>query len=193
VVSSAAVPGIERPAGSRSLRVLLASARSRTPALRDGIVRHLGGLGGEATAWLVPALRTAAASLSADLLREAGFDAVAADCARRLRDRLARSPRAAGDWSITALAECACGLCEVLTGFLGDPALRVREWPLQERDRRHIHNRIDFAELPVRHETRRQGRPYALVLAKEEKLFATERRARERDEADLQWITPAWA
>ena len=37
-----------------------------------------------------------------------------------------------------------------------------------------MHSRIDAAELPVTHVTRRQGRPYTLVLAKTDALFARE-------------------
>ena len=172
--------------------VLAAAAMCEAPQTRDKIVRHVGGLGDEATTWLVPALRIAAAPRSGVLLPEAGFDTVAADCARRLRERLARPGRGAGDWSIKVSADCVCVLCETLTAFLNSPARRVHEWPLKEQDRRHVHNRIEYAELPVGHETRRQGRPYTLVLTKKEELFGIERRARDQDEADLRWITSVW-
>jgi hypothetical protein len=36
---------------------------------------------------------------------------------------------------------------------------RTFEWPLAKERRQHIHPRIDTAELPVSHLTRRQGRP----------------------------------
>jgi hypothetical protein len=62
------------------------------------------------------------------------------------------------------------------------------EWPLAKERRQHIHRRIDAAELPVTHVTRRQGRPFTLVLTKTDNLFAGERKARERDEADLKWL-----
>jgi predicted nucleotidyltransferase len=47
---------------------------------------------------------------------------------------------------------------------------------------------IDTAELPVRHQTRRQGRPYTLVLTKTDALFDRERQERERDAVDLAWL-----
>jgi hypothetical protein len=37
--------------------------------------------------------------------------------------------------------------------------------------------------------TRRQGRPYTLVLNKTDALFAREQEARNRDETDLEWLT----
>jgi hypothetical protein len=40
--------------------------------------------------------------------------------------------------------------------------------------------------------TRRQGRPYTLVLKKTEALFALEQEARIRDETDLQWLAAQW-
>jgi hypothetical protein len=50
----------------------------------------------------------------------------------------------------------------------------------------------DAAELPVTHQTRRQGRPYTLVLKKTEALFAREEGARIRDETDLEWLAAQW-
>ena len=56
-----------------------------------------------------------------------------------------------------------------------------------------VHTRIDTAELPVSHLTRRQGRPYTLVLTKTDALFTQEREARTRDESDLTWVEAHWA
>lgn len=84
---------------------------------------------------------------------------------------------------------CSCELCETLGVFLGDRTRRSFEWPLAEPRRRHIHSRIDMAELPVHHQTRRSGRPYTLVLTKTNALFARE--TRERDQTDLAWLRSA--
>ncbi len=65
---------------------------------------------------------------------------------------------------------------------------RAFEWPLAKERRQHVHSRIDAAELPVTHVTRRQGRPYTLVLTKTDALFARELQARARDETDLEWL-----
>jgi hypothetical protein len=51
-----------------------------------------------------------------------------------------------------------------------------------------VHHTLDVHELPVRHETRRAGRPYTLVLTKNDALVERERQARRRDEADLAWL-----
>jgi hypothetical protein len=40
--------------------------------------------------------------------------------------------------------------------------------------------------------TRRQGRPYKLVLKKTDALFAREQEARSRDETDLEWLAAEW-
>src|SRR5262249_26831764 len=125
---------------------------------------------------------------------DAGFGDLAADCAARLRVRLARAQRAPGDWSIELPAgRCACELCDTLRAFLSDKSRRTFEWPLAKQRRQHIHSEIDAAELPVSHVTRRRGRPYTLVLAKTESLFAREREARIRDQSDLQWLAAKWA
>ena len=140
------------------------------------------------TALEMSALR--AAALPRDGMRgEAGFGDLAADCAARLRARLARPQRASGDWSIELPAGgCACELCETLRAFLSDQTRRTFEWPLAQQRRQHIHSRIDAAELSVSHVTRRQGRPYTLVLTKTDALFAQERKARIRDQSDLEWL-----
>jgi hypothetical protein len=93
---------------------------------------------------------------------------------------------------ITAPTDCSCALREVLSAFLKDPARRVHEWPLAKENRRHVHARIDRHEPPVSHQTRRQGRPYTLMLAKQDGLFDAEHAARARDEADLAWLGTVW-
>jgi hypothetical protein len=145
------------------------------------------------TALEMSALR-AAAELSGDGARgEAGFGDLAADCAARLRARLARPRRASGDWSIElATGGCTCELCDTLRAFLEDKARRAFEWPLAQQGRQHVHSRIDAAGLPVTHLTRRQGRPYTLVLTKTGALFAREAEARTRDETDLEWLSAQW-
>jgi hypothetical protein len=118
---------------------------------------------------------------------------MSADCAARLRTRLARPQRASGDWSIELPAgSCTCELCDTLRVFLEDKSRRTSEWPLAQQGRQHIHSRIDAAELPVTHVTRRQGRPYTLVLNKTDALFAREHEARIRDETDLEWLAAEW-
>jgi hypothetical protein len=115
-----------------------------------------------------------------------------ADQATRLRARLARPARAGDDWSIELPGGCACELCGTLRSFLADPARRTLEWPLAQDRRSHVHSRIDQAELPVTHQTRRQGRPYTLVLTKTAQLFEREAQQRTRDQADLDWLLEQW-
>jgi hypothetical protein len=40
--------------------------------------------------------------------------------------------------------------------------------------------------------TRRQGRPFTLVLNKTDALFDREREALARDQADLEWLAAEW-
>ncbi len=117
-----------------------------------------------------------------------GFEVLARNAGQRLESRLAQPSRVSDDWSIEAPSGCGCALCVPLSGFLTDPARQRWDWPLKEASRRHIHQRIDLHELPVRHQTRRTGRPYTLVLSKLPTLFEREEQARQKDEADLRWI-----
>jgi hypothetical protein len=145
------------------------------------------------TALEMSALR-AAAELPRDGARgDAGFGGLAADCAARLRARLARPQRASADWSIDLPAGGrTCELCDTLRVFLEDKSRRSFEWPLAKQRRQHVHSRIDAAELPVTHVTRRRGSPYILVLSKTDALFAREQEARIRDETDLEWLAAQW-
>lgn len=132
------------------------------------------------------ALRTAVKS--PPRRRAAALDTLARRSADRLEARLAVPQRASDDWSIRLAGGCECELCGVLDEFLSDPARRTLEWPLAQAGRGHVHSRLDRAELPVRHQTRRTGRPYTLVLTKTDALFEREARAHQQDEADLAWL-----
>ena len=77
---------------------------------------------------------------------------------------------------------------EELKRFLSDGATTELEWPLNKEDRKHVHGIIDMHELPVTHETRRQGRPYTLILTKTEALFEREVAERKRWQKDLEWL-----
>lgn len=166
------------------LRHVLAAADEE---LRDGILAALRECGDTVLECLMPLLRRVAEALSADERGGAGLDAIARDCADRLRAVCERPSRAADDWSV-AWGGCGCELCGVLGAFLGSRSRRVLEWPLAKEGRRHVHTRIDSAELPVRHQTRRQGRPYTLVLTKTQELFTREQTVRSQATADLAWL-----
>ena len=120
--------------------------------------------------------------------RTAGLTAIASHCTATLDARLARPPRAAEDWSIELPKGCDCELCADLRAFLASPAKTRLEWPLAQQRRRHVHARIDTAELPLTHTTRRAGRPFTLVLTKTDALHSREAQRRRQDEEDLIWL-----
>ena len=172
--------------GSPLLRLLEAA----DDKLRDEIVAALRGYGDNVLGCLIPALRSAAA-LPTAARREAGLDVVARDCGERLGAIIARPLRDEDDWSIEWTG-CGCDLCDALGTFLGSRTRRIFEWPLAKDGRRHVHTQIDSAELPVRHQTRRQGRPYTLVLTKTGELFTRQKDARNKAVTDLTWLRSAW-
>jgi hypothetical protein len=147
----------------------------------DEVTAALRSYGDNVIECLMPALRLA------DARRPAGLDAVARDCAKRLGAIIARPPRDDDDWSI-GWTGCGCDLCRTLATFLGSRSRRVFEWPLATDGRRHVHGGIDSAGLPVRHQTRRQGRPYTLVLTKTDELFTRDKNARHQAVTDLEWL-----
>jgi 2OG-Fe(II) oxygenase superfamily len=171
--------------------VTRAAAIARDTELRDTIVDFCRRQGDAVTRCVIPALRAAAADGTG--ARRGAFAQLAADQAARLRTRLARPARTPGDWSVELPDGCACQLCGTLRSFLAAPERRALEWPLAKDRRSHIHSRIDHAELPVSHTTRRQGSPHVLVLAKTPQLFEREARQRAQDQADLRWLDEEWS
>ncbi|MGI8814370.1 MAG: 2OG-Fe(II) oxygenase [Pseudonocardia sp.] len=155
--------------------------------LCDEITTALREYGDTVLECLIPALRLAA-GLDTDARRSAGLDTLARDCAERLGAIIARPLRAEDDWSIEWTG-CRCDTCDTLGTFLGSRSRRVFEWPLATDGRRHVHTQIDSAGLPVRHQTRRQGRPYTLVLTKTDELFTRATNARHQAVTDLAWLT----
>ena len=134
---------------------------------------------------LVPALR-AHRPPSTDALV-----AISQDCRDRLTRLLDRPARAEDDWSIE-WAGCGCRECVRLAMVLRSRSERIHEWPLAKPGRQHIHRQIDDAGLPLRHTTRRQGRPFTLVLEKTEALFQQEQDARRQAQRDLDWLVSAF-
>jgi 2-oxoglutarate-Fe(II)-dependent oxygenase superfamily protein len=153
---------------------------------RGEISATLRGYGDTMLECLMPALRSVAPR------RTAGLGEIARDSAQRLATILARPRREDDDWSI-AWTGCRCELCDTLGTFLGSRTQRTLEWPLANDGRRHVHTQIDSADLPVRHQTRRQGRPYTLVLTKTDELFTRATTARHTAEVDLAWLTATWS
>ncbi|HRO58938.1 MAG TPA: hypothetical protein PK177_07215 [Burkholderiaceae bacterium] len=117
-----------------------------------------------------------------------GLARVHAHCMQVLAARLARPERPADDWSIPPPPDCVGELGDVLARFLSAASERRLEWPLAEAKRQVIHQLIDRHELPVRHETRRSGRPYTLVLEKTDALFEREAAERRRWAKELAWL-----
>jgi hypothetical protein len=128
----------------------------------------------------------AAAALDPGESDQIGVLELARRCAETLEREIARPERAAGDWSITEIEPGCCNDCTDLAAFLSDARRQQLVWPLAKPRRQHIHRRIDEAELPVTHQTRRQGSPHKLVLSKTPQLFTrdTERRAQARSSLD---------
>lgn len=171
--------------------VLTPTATLPAADLHDTIIEHCRRHGDALTPCLLPALRAAPATPTGQG-RTDPFARLAADQATHLQARLARPVRAEDDWSIRPPGGCTCELCTTLNAFLADPTRRTLDWPLAQNRRSHIHSRIDQADLPVTHQTRRHGSPYTLVLTKTANLFRREAQQRAQDQADLDWLLERW-
>ena len=123
-----------------------------------------------------------------DALRGLGLKPVHAHCSVDLTTRLSAPARAKSDWSITTPVRCSCKLCATLARYLRASDKVRFEWPLAQAQRAHIHGILDSRELPVRHATRRTGRPFTLVLEKTAALFERDALERRSWERDLEWL-----
>lgn len=59
---------------------------------------------------------------------------------------------------------------------------------LAQTQRAHIHDIVESRELPVRHTTRRTGRPFTLMLEKTAAVFECDAADRRSWQNDLQWL-----
>ncbi len=174
---SSNLAGLGRPLARLLEAVSDESGASITKALRaadDNVVELL-----------VPALRAHRPPSRAAVV------AIAQDCRDRLT-RLVDGPVRAEDDRSIEWTGCGCGECLRLETFLGSRSERTHEWPLAKPGRQHVHRQIDDAGLPVRHTTRRQGRPFTLILEKTEALFQQDQDARRRARSDLDWVVSAF-
>ncbi|MFJ8488800.1 2OG-Fe(II) oxygenase [Streptomyces sp. NPDC094038] len=182
----------ERRAGLEQLGAPLAHVLcAGDPRTADTVATALRELPDTVLECLLPALRHRGHSTTTVPGEAArAFQALADHCEERLTAAVARPVRAADDWSLPPAGSCrsGCDLCPDLDAFLTSRDRRVMEWPLAQDKRRHIHSRLDMAGLPVSHTTRRQGRPYTLVLTKTDEVFTRERTARVRATTDLAWL-----
>ncbi|MEJ0034851.1 MAG: 2OG-Fe(II) oxygenase [Gammaproteobacteria bacterium] len=133
-------------------------------------------------------LRAAHARHRSDTLRSLGLKPAHAHCSRDLTRRLDVPARAADDWSISATVRCSCELCATLNRYLHAPKQVRLEWPLAQGQRAHIHGIVDAHDLPVRHTTRRTGRPFTLVLEKTAATFERDAAERQSWQKDLRWL-----
>jgi hypothetical protein len=134
-------------------------------------------------------LRAAHRRHPAEALRRLGLNPIHAYCARELTPRLSAPARASDDWSIATPVRCSCKLCATLGRYLRAPGQVRFEWPLARAQRAHVHGIIDSRDLPVRHATRRTGRPFTLVLEKTAAIFERDAAERRSWQGELEWLT----
>ncbi|PWJ46856.1 Predicted 2-oxoglutarate- and Fe(II)-dependent dioxygenase YbiX [Quadrisphaera granulorum] len=200
LVKAAKMPGARARASRLSdvapaVVALLLAVSTRASGGADGaddvsrVVREVVSLARQHAEPLLDVLRAASAAaqrMPPEQRERAGFAELARIEAEVLRERLARPARTPGDWALPVPSGCGCAWCAELATFLRNPAAKRRDWPLAEPGRKHVHARIDAAELPVRHETLRAGRPYTLVLTKDPAIFDDDAATRAEDTAQLE-------
>jgi hypothetical protein len=177
--------------GDPLLAFLEAAARSDAGGVLDEAVGFL--LKDENEPLLPCLMRVIRAAASSDSVTPETWDAcrlgtLRAHCVGLLETRLATPARADGDWSLDPPGDCTCEDCATLAGFLTAPDRTRLELPLAKPRRQHIHQALDRHGLPVRHETRRSGRPYTLVLTKTAGIFQREAAWRRSWLDDLAWL-----
>ena len=138
---------------------------------------------------LLLATTSAAARLTAVELASVDLEPIAQHAADMLRIELSRPERREGDWSVAGFRQSSCCQdCKELDVFLADSIRKQHIWPMARPRREHIHRRIDEAELPVTHQTRREGSPHKLVLTKTTDVFTRDAKRRSAALAELDTI-----
>lgn len=182
-----------REAALRELAVpLLAVLRSAAIAhdlrLRQGIIETVCDDTGRLTPMLIGVI-AASTTLSPDELERIDVASIGQHCLTTMQAELTEPERVDDDWSINDFESLGCcDDCEHLAAFLTDPAQQELTWPLAKPRRQHIHQRIDEAELPVTHQTRRQGSPHKLILTKTPELFTRDAARRSATQSVLESI-----
>ena len=76
------------------------------------------------------------------------------------------------DWSIHEKPPHTCLDCTCLQEFLSSSTERTLVWPIAMNRRTHIQEIVDGLDIPVTHDTLREGSPHKLVLTKTPEIFA---------------------
>lgn len=179
----------EGPIADQAIALFEAAAGTGRVAVRDALLALLIR---EETA--LPLLTTGALlqkslrGRAAAAVKELGLLPLVDHVVNELNQAIARPKRELSDWSITPPRDCKCPLCKELGAFLSDGSRIRHTWPLAKERRRHIHSVLDGNDLPVSHETLREGSPQTLVLTKQNTLFSRERALREKEEKLLVWL-----
>ncbi len=163
--------------GAPMIAIVRATTRLDDTALSAEIVTTIRRDDRDLTALMLSMIDIAAQDTAS--LPATDFAPFAQRCADLLQSELARPERQPDDWSINSFQRSDhCQDCTQLAEFLADPHQRQLVWPLAKPRREHIHHRIDEAEFPITHQTRREGSPHKLVLIKTADLHHgdTERR-----------------
>lgn len=121
-------------------------------------------------------------------LHEQPFAAIAEATRQQLLGIAKEPSRSPDDWSISWPGDGDADAWR-LAEFLQSASARTLEWPLAKPRRQAIHQAIDNADLPVRHQTRHTGSPHTLILTKKQDLFTRAAERRRRAEQDLAWLT----
>lgn len=107
-------------------------------------------------------------------LESSAFAPALSQLGQRLQ-RQVRASRKEGDWSMLDIIPHKCSDCSYLKSFLESVSTQKLVWPLAKGRRAHIHQIIESMDIPITHDTLRQGSPYKLVLTKTSELFTRDR------------------
>ena len=172
--------------GPALLAVLNAASLSSATAVRSEIVDTVCTTSPDATPLLLATIAAASRFAPVELAR-VDLRPFALHAVDKLRHELAIPERQEGDWAITGFNHAGCCQdCAELAAFLTDAAREQHVWPMAKPRREHIHRCIDGAELPVTHQTRREGSPHKLVITKTTDVFRrdADRRVAAKTELD---------
>ncbi|MFO0756206.1 MAG: 2OG-Fe(II) oxygenase [Byssovorax sp.] len=172
-----------------ALALLDGAVSANASAVRDELIAFMTN-GQTRLPWSIAAalLRKSRTGRDAAAVAALGLAPLVDHLVKEIEAALAEPERSLSDWSIAPPGDCKCALCKELGSFLRDGTKIRHVWPLAKDNRQHIHRVIDGADLPVTHETLREGRPQSLVLTKQNTLFSRARALRDEQKKLLAWL-----
>ncbi|GAB1386718.1 hypothetical protein MASR1M59_18660 [Melaminivora sp.] len=127
--------------------------------------------------------------MHASVVWQPALQGLRAALARALAQTLAAAERAPNDYRVEGVQwTCRCATCSSVIAWAQGSGAQPLELPMVEQLRQHVERELERAAAPLRCETRRQGRPYQLIIHKPADLHTRDQAQRAQWAQALAWL-----